>query len=108
MMLTIGLLTTHLFCRVCNDGPFYKNRLVALETEQVTVATMINSYNERSYIFATRSPPYNGFGVYFGMATGYDEHYGALVPVMAPYYEYGDFKLTSFNEALSLSYSVRF
>ena len=69
---------------------------------------MVNSYGNRSFMLARKTPPYKNFGVYFGIATGYDEQYGALVPVVSPYYEFGRFKVTAFSEALALSYSVRF
>ena len=107
MTLTIGLLTTHLFCRVCNDGFIDSNQLLAIEGETHAVATMINSYDRRSFIIARKSEPVNGFGFYFGAATGYYDYYADLIPVAAPYYEYGNFKATMMTEAIALSYSVK-
>jgi len=108
MILSVAVFTAHAICTTCNDGWFINNRLFSLEYERWNIATMINSYKSRSFVVAKRIEYSPSYGLYVGLATGYNEHYWPIIPILAPYYEVGQFRLTAMSESLSLSYSIEF
>jgi len=108
MIISVAIFTAHAICTTCNDGWFSNNRLVSVEYELWNASTMINSYDSRSFVLSKRVEKTDSYGYYIGLATGYDERYWPIIPVFAPYYNIGDFRVTTMSESIAISYSVEF
>jgi len=110
--LLLGLLTTHMISD--NDIMNNRNYLVGVQHDKVVAATMVNSYNKRSYIGAYDYKYNDTFGAYIGFATGYEDlhiagkdfHINGAAPIVAPYAKYKGVKVTLMGEVVNLSIEI--
>ena len=110
--LLIGLLTTHLVSD--NNVMNNENYLVGIQHGPAVLATMKNSYQERSIIGAYHWEGNEWFGAYVGVASGYESlHVGSipaningLAPIVAPYVKYENVKITLMGEVVNISLEI--
>lgn len=108
----LGLLTTHMISD--NDVMNNRNYLWGLQHNDVVAATMVNSYDKRSYIGAYHFGLNDYCGAYVGFATGYEDlhilgkpfHKNGIAPIVAPYLKYKRVKLLVMGEVLNLSLEI--
>ena len=110
MKLITALYVTHLISGSgLNEGTFNHNQLIGIQYESYVVATMKNSYYNRSYIVAKDSY-YKGkfvdYGYYVGVASGYQDlpyAIGEYQVFAAPYIQKDRYKVMLFGDALVVS-----
>ena len=116
LFLITGLATTHI--NGTKDTFNNDNNLIAVQTNEFVVGTLVNSYYKRSYLLAYDYRWNDWSGVLLGGISGYDYDCFAscgqdevsgddVFPVVAPYVSYKGWTVALQGTALSLSFKFQ-
>ena len=99
--LYVGLFTTHLQTKGLNNH----NNLIAIQSDNLILASFYNSYEKQSFAIAHHYPLSNHYGFYTGLVSGYDNQCWKVCPIITPYIKFNNIQLTLFGEAVNLAIS---